>query len=95
MFVKISINSDIMKKLINGNVTVKAALMMDMETVIVQTINIGTHRKRFMRTKSGLIVINYFEGFHTSCESIKWSQSEMSEHACPKYVRVRVRVRSP
>ena len=78
-----------MKKLINGNVTVKAALMMDMETVIVQTINIGTHRKRFMRTKSGLIVFNYFEGFHTSCESIKWSKSEMSQHACPKYVRVR------
>ena len=49
MFVKISINSDIMKKSNNGNVTVKAALMMDMETVTVQTINIGTHRKRFRR----------------------------------------------
>ena len=40
-----------MKKEKSGNVIVKVVLMMDMETVIVQTINIGTHRKRFRGTR--------------------------------------------
>ena len=48
--VKTSINSDIMKKEKNGNVIAKVVLMMDMEIVIVQTINIGTPRRRFRGT---------------------------------------------